>query len=288
MIDLHMHTTVSDGYDTVSELLINCEKAGLSTISITDHNTTGAYDLMEKMNVSDFFSGEIINGVELDVYVEGRAIELLLYDFDREQIGPWVDSRYKTRADRQLITFDAVVEKCRENNIKLDLEMPWYPEKEYAHKAIFRKLMAIEENRNHPDLQFDSYRDFYRVTSTDKSHPLYINFDIVYASIDEVEEKVHKAGGKLFLAHLFYYNIDNKEEFLDDLFAKYNIDGIEVYHYSFTKEQIEWLKNYCKQNNLLMCGGSDYHGEGVRESRLGVGKGHYTIPESLIVDWYQQ
>ena len=287
MIDLHMHTTVSDGEDTVEELLKNCERENLSLIAITDHNTVDGYQELKDENVRSLFSGDIISGVELDVYVEGGAIELLLYDFDIDQVSDWVKERYRTREERQHITFNAIVEKCREHNIKINTDLYWDPNNEYAHGAIFRMLMDVEENKNHPDLQFENYREFYRITSMDKNHPLYIPFSLVYASIDEVEEKVHKAGGKLFLAHLFYYNIENKEEFLDDLFSKYDIDGIEVYHYSFTKEQIEWLKDYCVKNNLLMSGGSDYHGEGARISRIGVGKGDYVIPENLIENWYK-
>lgn len=60
MIDLHMHTTYSDGTDSVTEVLKECERKQLNIISITDHNTAKAYDEIEKMNVTDFFSGKIV------------------------------------------------------------------------------------------------------------------------------------------------------------------------------------------------------------------------------------
>jgi len=287
MIDLHMHTNVSDGYDSPEELLKKCEEAGLSIISITDHNTVGQYEELAKINTSTLFSGKIIKGIELDTVIDGLAIELLVYDYDIAKMKSWVENRYKSRAERQVITFNAVCEKCREHNIKIQ-ELEWNPDQEYAHSALYRMIMACEENRDHPALQMDSYREFYRVCSTDRHHPLYVDLSIVYASIDEVVDIAKYAGGKVFLAHIFYYNIENKEEFLNDMFQRYNLDGVEVYHYSFTEEQIDWLQNYCYTNKLLMSGGSDYHGEGARDCELGVGKGLYTISEKLIEDWYSE
>ena len=284
MIDLHMHTNISDGNDSIEELLLKCKKAELSTISITDHNTVQPYEELKTMNVSDYFKGKIIRGIELDATIDGQAIELLVYDYDIEKMKSWVETRYKSRAERQIITFNAVCEKCKEHGINIK-DLDWNPNQEYAHSALYRMLMECEENRVHPALQFDSYREFYRVCSTDQSHPLYVDLRIVYASIEEVVNIAKETNGKVFLAHLFYYNIDNKEEFLNDIFQRYSIDGIEVYHYSFTDEQIEWLQNYCYTNKLLMSGGSDYHGEGARECELGIGSGLYTISEGLIADW---
>ena len=60
MIDLHMHTTYSDGTDTVKELLEKAEDIGLEVISITDHNTCKAYFEMEKFNVKEIYKGNII------------------------------------------------------------------------------------------------------------------------------------------------------------------------------------------------------------------------------------
>lgn len=61
MIDLHTHTTYSDGTWNVKELLCNAEKAKIEILSITDHDTVNAYKEIENINKENFFNGKIIN-----------------------------------------------------------------------------------------------------------------------------------------------------------------------------------------------------------------------------------
>lgn len=63
------------------------------------------------------------------------------------------------------------------------------------------------------------------------------------------------------------------------------IDGVEVYHSSFTKEQTNTLINYCQDKKLLMSGGSDCHGEEKKERRLGIGYGNLNIDKKIIENW---
>lgn len=286
MIDLHMHTNFSDGEDTVEELLINCEKEKLSVISITDHNSVKAYEKMKELDVSKLFKGQIINGVELDAIIDDKAVEILIYDFDMDKMKGWIGNRYKPKPERQTIVFNELVKKCNEHKISLGNDLSWDNTKEYAHAAIYRMYMSQEENRSKPELQFETFGDFYRISSTERTHPLYVNLTIAFASIEEVIENAKAANGKIFLAHLFEYNIDDKEKFLNELFNKYLVDGLEVYHYNYTNEQIAWIIDYCKKNNLLMSGGSDYHGENARDTKLRIGNGNYEISEDLISDWF--
>lgn len=59
-------------------------------------------------------------------------------------------------------------------------------------------------------------------------------------------------------------------------------DGVEVYHSSFTEEQIKFLEKYCKDNNLLMSGGSDCHGEKKTDRKIGVGYGNLNISKEIL------
>ena len=96
----------------------------------------------------------------------------------------------------------------------------------------------------------------------------------------------HKCGGKLFLAHLYKYELNNHIEYLDNIVKKNLIDGIEVYHSSFTEEQIQTLEQYCKNNKLLMSGGSDCHGERKKERKLGIGYGNLNINKKILENWH--
>ena len=82
MIDLHMHTSYSDGTDSVKEILKNAKQINLEIISITDHNTCNAYQEMEELNVSKFYNGNIIVGCEFTTSYNNRLIEVLGYGFD--------------------------------------------------------------------------------------------------------------------------------------------------------------------------------------------------------------
>lgn len=84
MIDIHSHTTYSDGSFSVEKLLSEAEKLNLSLLSITDHNTVQAYYELQNPNIRDKFKGKIIPGVEITTTYKGETIEVLGYGFDLE------------------------------------------------------------------------------------------------------------------------------------------------------------------------------------------------------------
>lgn len=82
MIDLHMHTTYSDGSENCETILKKCQEKKLNYISITDHNTALAYEELEDKKVKDFYTGKIIPGIELNTKVLNIPIEILGYGID--------------------------------------------------------------------------------------------------------------------------------------------------------------------------------------------------------------
>ena len=79
MIDMHMHTTYSDGADSLIEVLKKAESLKLEYISITDHDTCEGYKELAKLDVKKYFSGQIINGVEIKCAYKKRLIEIHLF-----------------------------------------------------------------------------------------------------------------------------------------------------------------------------------------------------------------
>ena len=63
------------------------------------------------------------------------------------------------------------------------------------------------------------------------------------------------------------------------------IDGVEVYHSTFNTEQTKILENYCRENNLLMSGGSDCHGDRKQQRKLGIGNNNLNIDKSILDNW---
>ena len=89
MVDMHIHTTYSDGDKSLEEVLKICEMKHLEYISITDHNTCKAYE--DKVLGQNIFTGKIIMGVEMDAYIDNKRVEFLGYNIKNpEIIEEWV------------------------------------------------------------------------------------------------------------------------------------------------------------------------------------------------------
>lgn len=91
--------------------------------------------------------------------------------------------------------------------------------------------------------------------------------------------------GKVFLPHIFEYK-DNSKKILKFILDNYNIDGIECFYTTFSKEQSDFLLNICKEKNILISGGSDYHGTFKPNVDLGIGFGNLNVPESILNNWH--
>lgn len=90
--------------------------------------------------------------------------------------------------------------------------------------------------------------------------------------------------GKVFLPHIYEYK-DNSNKILEFILSNYTINGIECYYTTFTKEQSNFLLNTCKNKNLLISGGSDYHGTFKPHVDMGTGQGNLIIPDNILDNW---
>ena len=80
MIDLHIHTTYSDGADSLIEVLKKAEMNKLEYISITDHDNCNAYKELKSLDIKEYYNGTIIPGIEIKCGYNGRLIEILGYN----------------------------------------------------------------------------------------------------------------------------------------------------------------------------------------------------------------
>ena len=86
MIDLHIHTTNSDGEFTTKEILEKAQEKGLEIIAITDHDNINAYDDLDKLNIKELYDGKIIIGTELAFVYEGKLFDMREYGIDLEKM----------------------------------------------------------------------------------------------------------------------------------------------------------------------------------------------------------
>ena len=291
MIDMHIHTKYSDGTYTVKEVLEKAEKLGLKYISITDHDNCKAYNELKDLDIKDYYSGKIIQGIELKCLYNGRLIEILGYNYDKEILENWLNEFYKNRQrkDTQKKYFNILYDAC----LKIGLEMSpketikWNPENDWASVTVYQDIKKHEKNKERlPEDFWNEFTTFTKKYCADKEGPFYIDKKDDYPSLTDAIKAVKDANGTVIVAHVFIYKWANdKEEFIKDLHENYDIDGFECYHSSFSEDQIDYIVKYCKNNNLLMSGGSDFHGDNKTGIHLAVGKGNLNIDENIIESW---
>lgn len=288
MIDLHVHTNYSDGIWNVKKVLSEAEKAKVEILSITDHDNVDAHLELRDNDYSDLFSGKIINGVELNVMIDGVKIEILAYDFDLDKINNWCLENYNKEIsiDERIKEFNDMVSSAREHGIILD-DVEYDPTKGWPVEFIYPEIKKHKENKKKfDDMAWNDINYFFRCFTCDLDFPVYVDFSFFFPKLADAVNKIHEAGGKVFLAHLFKYPIKDYNGFLENLINNKLVDGLEVYHSSFTKEQIDYLYQYCKKHGLLMCGGSDSHGDKHSENKIGIGNNNLNINKAIINNWY--
>ena len=291
MIDLHMHTTYSDGADSLIEVLKKAESLKLEYISITDHDTCEGYKELAKLDVKKYFSGQIINGVEIKCAYKKRLIEILGYKVDPKVVNNFMEEFHKTKSKEilQQKYFDILHERCKDMGLvmskKEDIE--FNPKTDWASIKIYNDIKAHEENKlKVPDDFWSEFNIFSKKYCGDVNYPLYIDKSEDYLQLDEAIKLVKDAGGLVFLPHIFIYKwAEDKKKLLDDIVAEYDIDGIECMHSEFSQDDIDYLLEYTQKNNFYRSGGSDYHGKNKVGIEMAVGKGNLKIESYLIQDW---
>ena len=291
MIDMHRHTTYSDGADSLIEVLKKAESLKLEYISITDHDTCEGYKELAKLDVKKYFSGQIINGVEIKCAYKKRLIEILGYKVDPKVINNFMEEFHKTKSKEilQQKYFDILHERCKDMGLvmskKEDIE--FNPKTDWASIKIYNDIKAHEENKlKVPDDFWSEFNIFSKKYCGDVNYPLYIDKSEDYLQLDEAIKLVKDAGGLVFLPHIFIYKwAEDKKKLLDDIVAEYDIDGIECMHSEFSQDDIDYLLEYTQKNNFYRSGGSDYHGKNKVGIEMAVGKGNLKIESYLIQDW---
>lgn len=266
IIDLHVHSTNSDGAYTVQELLEMAEKKNINTISFCDHNVVGAYEELKNMDIKKYYSGNIITGIEFDFVFEKKNFHMLGYKFDADILK---NSKYIDRSTKEDIikeeekNLEFFKDVCKKLGIKLSPDLKISKPSDRANDLIKSDMQIHEENKEIVDtiLGKDRKKSFWLGHVTNPESPFYIDYTKGLPTAVEIANEIHEAGGIVVLPHVFEYkSIDNKY-FLDEMYKLNILDGIECVHSKHNKEQTDFLVDFCKQHDLLMSGGSDFHTE---------------------------
>lgn len=295
MIDLHIHTKHSDGSDITYDVLKKAQALGLEMISITDHNSVDAYKEIAKWKgeVSYLYKGLIMKGCEFTTSFEGYIIDVLGYHFDVEDIDAFLEANYSLKEQRKNneMIKDKLLEIFEQDGLvfhrKNIRKKPF--RKYYPIRQTYEEIIKYEENKTKikEDI-LDSFSDFCRKGLYNPQSHYFVDKTTFFPSIETVIEAIHKAGGIAILAHPYQYDIPKTEDFIDRIMALTKLDGLECFYTTFSQEQMQYLQNYCQKYQLLMSGGSDYHGKNKENHQLGIGRGNLQIPKSIVTEWIEK
>ena len=267
-IDLHVHTSASDGTaapETVPELACH---AGLSAIAITDHDTISGYE--RACGPAAALGLEIIPGIEISTRFNG-SVHILGYFIDPHSphLLPVLNWVVLDRDERN----EKIAARMRADGIPAD-----YP----AMKARFGDVIGrphFAELLVASGLAADIRDAFSRFLNKGCRYWLARHFIPIEYSLRII---LH-SGGVPVLAHPFQYNLDDTE--LRDLIEHcldYGLMGLECRYSGYTPEQISYLQKLAHEYSLIETGGSDFHGERKPEISLGSGTGSLCVPYDLI------
>lgn len=286
MIDLHVHTTNSDGKLTEIETLKKAQKIGLRAISITDHNTCNAYDKLKGVNLSDLYQGELIRGCEFNTIVDNVPIELLGYDIDTDYIQARIGEYYLPFRESNIYETNLLIQRCLDLGLKLNVDDIQYDEKtEYGNRGVHREIVKHIENKKF--LTEKSWNDPHHFSVNHIGNPksrFFIDTSNLIPDYKEVVKFIRDSGGKVFIPHVFKYR-DKSMEVLNKLLDEHCLDGIECYHSTYSVQQHLYLADLCKKLGLYISGGTDTHG--TPDIELGIGNGNMNIPDNILDTWHK-
>ncbi|MDF1536265.1 MAG: PHP domain-containing protein [bacterium] len=269
MIDLHTHSTASDGKLSPSALMAHAAEAGIEVIALTDHDTLSG--LAEARQAAGKLGIEFIPGIEISAEYNPGTMHMLGYFVD-----PGDESLMETlawlrggRDDRNRI----ILKKLAELGCPMDWdEVAALAGGESMGRPHIANAMLARGYVSTFTEAFDRYLGKGAAAYTDREK----------MTPERAVEKVLQAGGVPVLAHPQTLSLPDGD--LSDLLgrlASLGLAGVEAHYYSHSAEETALYVALAEKHGLLATGGSDFHGPGMMETRLGVGRGNLEIPRSV-------
>ncbi len=269
-IDLHVHSTASDGTMSPAELAVAVKEAGLCAFALTDHDTVDG--IAEARTAAKAASVELIPGVELSCDYKGKEVHM---------VGLYLDE-----TNPRLLTHLARFRDNRDNR----------------NQKMYQKLneegFAISE---------EGLREMFPDAVLTRAHGARFLLEHGYIkSISEAFEKyigdgcrchvprekitpqegielIHHANGKAVLAHpvLYHMSDDRLRELITNCLAC-GLDGIEALYSTYQPGDERYIRKLADEYGLAVSGGSDFHGSNKPHIRLGTGTGRLSVPYELL------
>ncbi len=269
-IDLHTHTTYSDGTFTPTELIDYAAKKELKAIAITDHdNFDGVSEAVacgEKKHI------EVISGIEMSTDFEEKEIHIvgLFINTNDEDFNSALTALKEKRKKRNKLA----LEKLQNLGINITYkELENTSKNKIITRAHFAKVLMEKKYVSSVKECFEKYMG--------EGKPAYVKREVI--SPEETIHLITKAGGIAILAHPLLYNFtDEKLKKAIQYLKSIGLKGMECIYSTHTKEDVEYTKNLAQKYDLLISGGSDFHGDNKPGLDLGVGYGNLYVPYDIL------
>ena len=269
-VDLHTHSSYSDGTLTPAELVKLAADSGLSAIALTDHDTTDG--MREALAAADRFGIEVIPGVELSTDYGGKDIHIvgLFIDFRDEKFTARLNALREERESRN----GRMAAKLTEAGFPMTIREL---HEEYKESVLTRAHFA----------RFMMSRGY--VSSIAEAFEKYIGEDCpCYVPREKVTPQdavrmILSHHGIPVLAHPMQYKLD--DEVLRRLVGELKdagLIGIEVRYCTHEEKDVSYLSAIAEEYGLMKSGGSDFHGENKPGLSLGSGYGDLAVPEEYL------
>ncbi len=272
MIDFHTHSIASDGSDTPSELLALALEKKLSAIALTDHDTLSG--------LPDFLSGAQGKNI---VAVPGLEISSSLYNKEIHILGLFIDPSSRklqdflvqTRLNRN-VRNSQILEKLNIMGYQITLgELDEFARGESVGRPHLARLLVKKG-------YFETIQDAFDHCLKRGARAYSPR---VLVPPEESIRVIHEAGGLAFWAHPVYRSTGGERSFVRRYLRRLvslGLDGIEAFYSLFSVSQHTMIMEMAKEFNILVSGGSDYHGLNQPSIQLGTGCGSLEVPDSVL------
>lgn len=249
-VDLHIHTTASDGTDSPAELIEKIRAAGINTFAISDHDSIEGVLQMPSLDTEGL---RFIKAIEFSCYSKNGRCHVLGYNYDQN------NAEFKKAIDYG--------REIRKRKLEERLE---YLNKEYSIEFSEAEIEMLRNTKSvgKPHIARLLIKKGY-AQSVGEAIKTYINkcpTKVKRLSAKQAIETINASGGIAVLAHPLGGEGEKPvpkdvfEKRLDELIS-YGLKGMECYYSRYDDEKIAFLKQHAQEHSLLISGGSDYHGK---------------------------
>jgi predicted metal-dependent phosphoesterase TrpH len=271
MVDLHTHSNASDGELSPADLLELASESGVTALALTDHDTMSG--LMEAEEKSRALGIRFIPGVETEVDFEPGEFHILGLGLNVYPKGP-LDSFLENIRRRRVDRNEEMVSKMKADGLPVTIEeLDLLAGGDVIGRMHFaRWLIRHGKAKNVTDC-FERWLGPGRPYNVPKNRP----------GLEEVLQAIHAAGGRAVIAHPLSLWISwGRMALYLKKWKEMGLDGVEARHSGASSREAARFEDLAVQNGMFITGGSDFHGPGRPDRRLGYGADGNRVPADLL------